>query len=140
MLTTCSAQSIVGPGITEMPTDLPSRTGTTYQDLVGYGPRRRTAVAQLLSRAIELFEESQIKDRPGVESIYTMIAMDQMVTLTTESGRTSREFIDIAVAHFKAMLDQVQLLNQEQLSTVKGPLAPYLLVSIFVQSAGRCVC
>ncbi|KAL8286609.1 hypothetical protein RQP46_004137 [Phenoliferia psychrophenolica] len=114
--------SIVGPGLIEMPSELHDGSGTTYSELVGYGPRRRKVVEQLQARAVELWEEFDLKDHPGVEGIYTLLVMDQMMTLTTEGGRNSRRYIVDAVAQYKALLEQIHTQTPENVAILRGPL------------------
>ncbi|KAM0756283.1 hypothetical protein T439DRAFT_320987 [Meredithblackwellia eburnea MCA 4105] len=119
--------SIVGAGVIEMPVDLPAGTGTTYHELVDYGPRRRSTVDMLAVRAVDLYDECKIAERPSVEAIYTILAMDQMSTLTTDGGRRSRTYVDHAILQFKRLLDSHQSLPPEQVAALRGPLGIHLL-------------
>lgn len=111
----------------------------TYHELVGYGERRQGAVKNLRERAVELYEECKIQDRPSVEALYTLIAMDQMVTLTTEGGRNSRTYIDTAIVQFKVLLDNVQKLSEEHVKALRGPLGTMFLVRLYTLSGvGSC--
>ncbi|KAL8287012.1 hypothetical protein RQP46_004018 [Phenoliferia psychrophenolica] len=120
--------SIVGPGLIEMPSELHDGSGTTYSKLVGYGPRRRKVVEQLQARAVELWDEFDLKDHPTVEGIYTLLIMDQMMTLTTEGGRNSRRYIVDAVAQYKALLEQLHTQTPENAAILRGPLINHLLL------------
>lgn len=112
-----------------MPTDLVSGEVATYDTLVPYGSRRRQAVSSLAARSLSMYAESNIKDRPGVETIFTMLALDQSVTLTTDGGRKSRDFILAAIQHFKHLLERIQELPPVQLEFLRGSLGDTLLVS-----------
>lgn len=103
---------------------------TSYDSLATYGSQRRKAVATLADRAINMFEESGIKDRPGVETIYTMLALDQCSTLTTDGGRKSRDFVLGAVNQLKHLLDRHAELPSSQLEALQGSLGYHLLVSL----------
>ena len=126
-------QQIVGPGSAEMPTSLPAgHPSPSYSDLVPYGPRRREAVEVLASRAINMFDDSGVRGRTSVDSIYTLLTGDQMQCLTWDGGRQGREFVDECVRMFKSLVEKRAVLGEREQEAVRGPLGLHLLVSKWV--------
>ncbi|KAK4058868.1 hypothetical protein OIO90_000314 [Microbotryomycetes sp. JL221] len=121
---------IVGTGDVETPTEIPEGTDESkldFEQYLPYGQRRRQAVEALARRSYALFDESGIKDRPGIETIYTLLALDQCATLTSDEGRRSRDFIQAAVDQLKHLLARAVEMSDEQKQILQGPLGRHII-------------
>lgn len=112
-----------------MPTESLTDIVENYDHFLDYGTRRFKVVSLLAERARVVFEESGMKDRPGLIVIYTLLAMDQCSTLTTDGGRKSRDHILGAAQQVKHLLERETELPADQVETLKGPLGLHILVS-----------
>lgn len=98
-----------------------------YADLVPFGARRREAVEVLAKRALALYDESGIKDRYSVDSVYTLLVADQMQTLTWDGGRQDRECLDVIVKQFKFLIDNRASLSSAHQEAVRSSLGFHLI-------------
>lgn len=126
-------QSIIGPSSSTMPVDLPSGTSEFYQPLTPYGAKRKQAVQELVKRALSLFEESKIVEFISLETVYTILAFDQMINLTTidgddddDGGGDKGRFVEKASGVWKLLPRD---LGERQME--KERLGLWLLVSFF---------
>ncbi|GAA6027012.1 hypothetical protein JCM8097_006039 [Rhodosporidiobolus ruineniae] len=119
---------IVGKTDLNQPFDSPLGVQYNYSVYHPFGQKRRDAIDALSLNARQIFEDSGMRLRPSVEAIYALYIMDQMVVLTSERGRTEREYVQIACEHWKTMLGPKRNeLTDEQVALLQGPVAMELL-------------
>ncbi|KAM0792270.1 hypothetical protein ACM66B_004962 [Microbotryomycetes sp. NB124-2] len=131
---------IVGTGDIETPTEMPEGGAGANEDFekyLAYGTRRKDAVKALANRSYALFDESGIKDRPGIETIYTLLALDQCANLTTDDGRKSRDFVKAAADQMRHMLARASEVSERQLVILQGALGRHI-ISLDAQTAATC--
>ncbi|KDE04786.1 hypothetical protein MVLG_04750 [Microbotryum lychnidis-dioicae p1A1 Lamole] len=121
----------------EIPYDEPSGIKASvaqYDKLVSFGRRRQEAVQHFVTRALKLYAESRIDYYPSIEAIYTMLAMDHCLSLTTEGIRTQRRFVDSAIEMFKLLTRRRAELPKPIQEALIGPLS-HTLLSLDAQTA-----
>ncbi|KAK4053780.1 hypothetical protein OIV83_001436 [Microbotryomycetes sp. JL201] len=123
---------IVGAGEVETPTEVPeggAYAETDFNQYLQYGKRRKDAVRALANRSYALFDESGIKDRPGIETIYTLLALDQCASLTSDDTRRTRDFVRAAADQMRHMLARAGEVSDKQLDILQGPLGRHIIAS-----------